>query len=150
MASAFEGAPEESLNFAHGHTFAGNPLACAVGLAVVQEIIDQDLCAKAERLGLYLRQKLSCLKKYGVVREIRGKGILLGVELVKDTKTMQPFPALGKALKKTALENGLVMRVDPSWFAVAPPLIADEHNIDEMYDLIDRSLRAAVDTVSPK
>ena len=147
MAAAFEGTPEESMNFAHGHTFAGNPLACAVGLAVIQEIIDQDLCAKAERLGLYLRQKLSCLKKYGVVREIRGKGILLGVELVKDTKTMKPFPGLSKALKKAAINHGIVLRIDPDWFAVAPPLIAEEHDIDEMCELIDASLRSALENV---
>jgi adenosylmethionine-8-amino-7-oxononanoate aminotransferase len=150
LAAAFQGTPEESVQFAHGHTFAGNPLACAVGLAVIQEILDQDLCAKAERLGLYLREKLSCLKKYGVVREIRGKGILLGVELVKDTKTMQPFPALGKALKKAALQHGIVLRIDPSWFAVAPPLIAEESDIDEMCDLIDSSLRTALANVGSR
>ena len=76
MAEAFVGAPEENLNFAHGHTFAGNPLACAVGLAVIDEIVQQDLCAKAERLGDYLSARLECLKKLGVVREIRGKGVL--------------------------------------------------------------------------
>jgi adenosylmethionine-8-amino-7-oxononanoate aminotransferase len=147
MAAAFDGAPEESMYFAHGHTFAGNPLACAVGLAVLQEIIDRDLCAKAERLGAYIREKLACLKKYGVVREVRGKGILLGVELVKDTKTMQPFPALGRALKKAAIDQGIILRIDPNWFAVAPPLIAEEHDIDEMYDLIDASLRTALENV---
>ena len=150
MAAAFQGTPEESVHFAHGHTFAGNPLACAVGLAVIQEILDQDLCAKAERLGVYLRDKLVCLKKYGVVREIRGKGILLGVELVKDTKTMQPFPALGKALKKAALEHGIILRIDPSWFAVAPPLIAEEKDIDEMCELIDLSLRTALEDVGSR
>ncbi|MGA8593233.1 MAG: aspartate aminotransferase family protein [Bryobacteraceae bacterium] len=147
MAEAFRGAPEEGFHFAHGHTFAGNPLACAVGLAVLDEITESDLCAKAQRLGEYLRQRLMCLRKYGVVREVRGKGILLGVELVKDTKTMQPFPQLGNALKKTALENGIILRIDPSWFAVAPPLIAEETDIDEMCELIEASLRAALERV---
>jgi adenosylmethionine-8-amino-7-oxononanoate aminotransferase len=147
MAEAFRGTPEDAVHFAHGHTFAGNPLACAVGIAVIDEILEKDLCAKAERLGAYLRDKLSCLKKYGVVREIRGKGILLGIELVKDTKTMQPFPDLGKALKAAAIQHGIVMRIDPSWFAVAPPLIAEEKDIDEMCELIDASLRTALDQV---
>jgi adenosylmethionine-8-amino-7-oxononanoate aminotransferase len=136
------------VHFAHGHTFAGNPLACAVGLAVLQEIIDRDLCAKAEKLGAYLRQKLSCLKKYGIVREIRGKGILLGVEFVKDTNSMQPFPELGKQLKKAAIQHGIVLRIDPNWFAVAPPLIAEEEDIDEMVSLIDSSLRTALENVN--
>jgi adenosylmethionine-8-amino-7-oxononanoate aminotransferase len=147
MAQAFQGTPAENKQFAHGHTFAGNPLACAVGMAVIDEIVEQDLCSKALRLGEYLQQKLTCLKKYGVVREIRGKGILLGVELVKDTKTMQPFPELGNELKKTSLEHGIILRVDPSWFAVAPPLIAEEADLDEMCDLIDLSLRTALNRV---
>jgi adenosylmethionine-8-amino-7-oxononanoate aminotransferase len=147
MAEAFQGRPEENLHFAHGHTFAGNPLACAVGLAVIDEIVEKDLCGKAKRLGEYLRIKLADLKKYGVVREIRGRGVLLGVELVKDTNSMEPFPELGKELKRTALEHGLILRVDPTWFAVAPPLIAEEADIDEMCALIDASLRTAMERV---
>jgi adenosylmethionine-8-amino-7-oxononanoate aminotransferase len=147
MAQAFQGAPEENRQFAHGHTFAGNPLACAAGIAVIDEIVEENLSAKAQRLGAYLRDKLNCLKKYGVVREIRGKGILLGIELVKDTKSMQPFPQLGNELKKTALEHGIILRIDPSWFAVAPPLIAEESDLDEMCDLIDASLRSALSRV---
>ncbi|HTZ58506.1 MAG TPA: aspartate aminotransferase family protein [Acidobacteriaceae bacterium] len=147
LAEAFQGSPEENLHFAHGHTFAGNPLACAVGLAVVDEILQQDLCAKAERMGAYLRHRLADLKKYGIVREIRGRGVLLGVELVKDTRSMEPFPELGKELKRTALEQGLILRIDPTWFAVAPPLIAEEKDLDEMCSLIDASLRSALDRV---
>jgi adenosylmethionine-8-amino-7-oxononanoate aminotransferase len=147
MAHAFQGKPEENRQFAHGHTFAGNPLACAAGNAVIDEIVEQNLSSKALRLGEYLRAKLTCLKKYGVIREIRGKGILLGVELVKDTKSMLPFPQLGNELKKTALEHGVILRIDPSWFAVAPPLIAEEADLDEMCSLIDLSLRTALSRV---
>lgn len=144
MAEAFAGAPEENVHFAHGHTFAGNPLACAVGLAVIDEIVEKRLDEKAVRIGEYLRSRLECLKKYGVVREVRGRGILLGVEFVRDTKTMQPFPELGMALKKTALRNGVILRVDPTWFAVAPALIAEEADIDEMCGLIDQSVQDAL------
>jgi adenosylmethionine-8-amino-7-oxononanoate aminotransferase len=147
MAEAFFGPAEAEIQFAHGNTFAGNPLACAVGMAVIDEIVEKKLDQKARRLGQYLRTKLEGLKKYGVVREVRGKGVLLGVELVKDTRTNQPFPALGNALKKTALENGLIMRIDPSWFAVAPALIAKESDLDEMMGLIEKSFKEALDRV---
>lgn len=149
MAEAFQGTPQQNLYFAHGHTFAGNPLACAVGLAVISEIVEKDLCAKARSLGAYLQDRLACLKKFGVVREVRGRGILLGVELVQDTKTMQPFPELGKQLKKAALEHGIVLRIDPTWLAVAPPLIAEESDLEEMCDLIERALTTALDRVRP-
>jgi adenosylmethionine-8-amino-7-oxononanoate aminotransferase len=134
LAEAFDQGP--GTQFAHGHTFAGNPLACAAGLAVIQEIVEQDLCAKAERLGAYLFERLQCLKKLGVVREIRGRGILLGVEFNQ--------PELGLRLKKTALQNGIILRVDPSWFAVAPPLIAEESDLDEMCGLIEKSVKEAL------
>jgi adenosylmethionine-8-amino-7-oxononanoate aminotransferase len=148
MAEAFRGAPEDNLHFAHGHTFAGNPLACAVGLAVISEIVQKDLCAKVRSLGQYLRDRLARLNKFGVVREIRGRGTLLGVELVRNTTTMQPFPELGRELKKAALEQGIILRIDPTWFAMAPPLIAEQSDLEEMCDLIERSLCTALTRVA--
>jgi adenosylmethionine-8-amino-7-oxononanoate aminotransferase len=147
MGDAFLGPADADLQFAHGHTFSGNPLASAVGIAVIDEILDLDLSPKARRLGQHLCARLERLKQHGVVREVRGKGILLGVELVKDTRTMAPFPELGNALKRTALDNGLIMRIDPSWFAVAPALIAEEADLDEMCELIDKSLVQALEIV---
>lgn len=148
MAAAFWGTAADDVQFAHGHTFAGNPLACAVGMAVIDEIVENRLDAKARIMGEYLRARLERLKQYGVVREVRGKGILLGVELVKDTRTLEPFPELGTALKKTALKNGLILRVDPCWFAVAPALIASESELDEMCGLIEKSLVEAMEQVA--
>lgn len=144
MADAFFGPPEAGVQFAHGHTFAGNPLACAVGMAVVDEMLERRLEEKAVRLGDYLASRLECLKKFGVVREVRGKGVLRGVELVKDTRTMEPFPALGKALKRTSIENGIILRADPTWFAVCPPLIAEESDLDEMCSLVEKSFADAL------
>jgi adenosylmethionine-8-amino-7-oxononanoate aminotransferase len=150
MADAFYGPAEANLEFAHGHTFAGNPLSCAAGIAVIDQIVEEGLSEKAQRLGDHLEARLRGLKKYGIIREVRGKGVLRGVELVKDAETMEPFPAgakLGEALKKTALDNGLIMRINPDWFAVSPALIADESDIDEMCDLIEKSLEDALDLV---
>jgi len=85
-----------------------------------------------------------------VVREVRGRGLLRGVELVKSTETKEPYPELGKALKWTALDNGLIMRIDPTWFAVAPALVASQSEIDEMCGLIERSLQQALEVVSSR
>jgi len=147
MAAAFWGTAADEVQFAHGHTFAGNPLASAVGIAVIDEIAGNQLEVKARCMGEYLRNRLEGLKKYGVVREVRGKGVLLGVELVKDTATLEPFPELGAALKRTAIENGIILRIDPSWFAVSPALIASEDELDEMCGLIETSLVEALDQV---
>jgi adenosylmethionine-8-amino-7-oxononanoate aminotransferase len=147
MAAAFWGTAADEVQFAHGHTFAGNPLASAVGIGVIDEIVGNQLEVKARCMGEYLRNRLEGLKKYGVVREVRGKGVLLGVELVKDTATLEPFPELGAALKRTAIENGIILRIDPSWFAVSPALIASEDELDEMCGLIETSLVEALDQV---
>jgi adenosylmethionine-8-amino-7-oxononanoate aminotransferase len=151
MGEAFYGPMDTGVEFAHGHTFAANPLACAVGMAVIDEIVEKELDKKAQRLGRYLVKRLEGLKKYGVVREVRGKGILQGVELVEDAATMEPFPEnckLGDALKHTSAKNGLIMRISPDWFAVAPPLIAEESDIEEMCDLIEKSLKDALEIVN--
>ena len=60
---------------------------------------------------------------------------------------MKPFPELGLALKKTALRNGIILRVDPTWFAVAPALIAEESDIEEMCGLIEKSVSDALEMV---
>jgi 4-aminobutyrate aminotransferase-like enzyme len=99
-------------------------------------------------MGEYLASKLEGLKKYGVIREVRGRGMLRGVELMRDNGVPQPFPELGRALKRTTLNNGLIMRVDPTWFAVAPALIAEKEDIDELVDLIERSLLDALEFVN--
>jgi adenosylmethionine-8-amino-7-oxononanoate aminotransferase len=144
MAEAFYGSGSDGVEFAHGHTFAGNPLSCAVGIAVIDEIVEKKLDRKAQELGAYLAEKLEGLKSYGVIREVRGKGVLRGVELVKDVQHMQPYPELGEALKTCALKNGLIMRIDATWFAVAPPLIAEKADIDFMCELIEKSLSDAL------
>jgi adenosylmethionine-8-amino-7-oxononanoate aminotransferase len=151
MAGAFYGPAEAKIAFAHGHTFAGNPLACAAGCAVIDEIVENQLDLKARRLGAVLEQRLEALKCHGVIREVRGKGTLRAAELVRDTKTMEQFPnggKLGDALKRTALDNGLIMRIDSDWFAVSPPLIADETDIHELCDRIERSLLQAMELVN--
>ena len=153
MADAFFGPPQADVQFAHGHTYAGNPLACAVGIAVVREIVENDLCRKARELGDYLAEKLEGLKKLGVVREVRGKGVFRGVELVQDAATNHPFPPgrkLGTFLKKTAIRNGLIMRIDPDWFAVCPALIADRADVDALCGLIEKSLTDALDLMASK
>ena len=147
MGDAFFGTVEAEVHFAHGHTYAANPLACAVGIAVIDEIIEKKLDQRAHEMGDYLAGKLEGLKRHGVIREVRGKGMLRGVELMRGDGKMSPFPELGMALKKTALNNGLVMRVDPNWFAVAPALIAEKSQIDELCELIERSLLDALESV---
>jgi adenosylmethionine-8-amino-7-oxononanoate aminotransferase len=147
LADGFYGPLDSNVQFQHGHTFAGNPLAAAASIATIDELVEGDYAARARRLGDRLRRRLEGLKSTGVVREVRGLGVLLAVELVQDATTNEPFPAdrkLGEALRMTALDNGLILRIDPDWFAVCPPLIAEDGDIDDLADRIERSLEQAL------
>jgi adenosylmethionine-8-amino-7-oxononanoate aminotransferase len=150
IAETFFGEEEDEVQFAHGHTYANFPLGNAVAIEVLNIMEEEKLAERARKLNTRIVHRLEKLKEYGVIREVRGKGVLIGVELVENTDTNKPFSEgnkLGNALKKTAIENGIIMRIDPDWFAVAPPITATDEEIEEMCDLIEKSLVDALKIV---
>ncbi len=141
VADAFRGDPAENPGFVEGHTFEGNPLACAAGLAVLEEIVERDLCTNARERGEQLKQGLQSLDRHGIVGDVRGKGLFLGVEWVKDPATKQQFdPPIGVEIGKRALKNGLLTRFDPHWLAIGPALTLTEEQADEIIRLLDQSV----------
>ena len=152
VAKAFWGKLEDEVEFSHGHTYAGNPLSVAAGLACIQEIIERDLPENAKEMGAYMRNKLEeGLGRFGIVGEVRGKGLMIGVELVKNSETQEPFPGnekIGVKIGKEALKNGLITRFDPNWLAFAPPLIIDKSDVDEMIKVLLTSVENVMKTVS--
>ncbi|MBI2804455.1 MAG: aspartate aminotransferase family protein [Planctomycetes bacterium] len=144
IADAFWGPISENPGFVEGHTFEGNPISCAAGIAVLREILERDLCANARTQGARLKagfQKLA--DKYGVIGDIRGKGLFLGMEFVKNPRTKEQFPqtvAFGTQVGKQALANGLLCRFDPHWLAFGPALVVTAEQIDEMLSILDRSM----------
>jgi len=144
IADVFWGPIAENPGFVEGHTFEGNPISCAAGLAVLQEILERDLCANARVQGQRLRAGLERLsKKHGVIGDIRGKGLFQGIEFVRDPATKQRFtcdPAFGVRVGRRALQNGLLTRFDPHWIAVGPALISTAEQIDEIVAILDRSM----------
>lgn len=142
IADAFWGPISENPGFVEGHTFEGNPVSCAAGIAVLREIIEHDLCANARTQGARLKAGFERLaEKYGIIGDIRGKGLFLGIEFVKNRKTKEQFPnAIGVQIGKKALANGLLCRFDPHWLAFGPALIVTAEQIDEMLAILDRSM----------
>lgn len=146
IADAFWGDPAVNPGFVEGHTFEGNPMSSAAGLAVLDEIIERDLCANARAMGQRLRDGLESLRKYGVIGDIRGKGLMQGIEFVSDLETKCRFePAIGQRIGRKALENGLLTRFDPHWLALGPPLIVTADQIDQMVSILDRSISEVLD-----
>lgn len=129
--------------FAHGFTYAGNPLACSAGLAVIEEIQTHGLIENAEYRGVLLKSRLTGLMScYPFIGDVRGLGLLLAFEFVSDRATMAPLPAALNAherLVDIAYENGLIIYsrrtrggLEGDHFLICPPMIITEEQIDEI------------------
>lgn len=144
IADTFWGPIEKNPGFVEGHTWEGGPVACAGGIAVIREILERDLCRNAREQGVRLKAGFEALaEKYGVIGDIRGKGLFWGIEFVADLKTKAQFPAkpgFGVRVGRRALEHGLLCRFDPHWIAFGPALTVTAEQIDEMLAVLDRSL----------
>ncbi|MHB1417649.1 MAG: aminotransferase family protein [Chloroflexota bacterium] len=143
---AFLGEAGERKEFHHGHTYGGNPVACAAGIAVLTQIREQGLVQQAAENGQYLRGKLEEMyAKYSIIGEVRGAGLLQGVEFVKDRATKELFTEAkpGKVVEQAAKERGMIMRCGDEYVAFAPPLITTKGDIDEMCAILDESVAVA-------
>ncbi len=132
---AIESAPEAEM-WMHGYTYSGHAAACAVGLANLAIMEREDLAGRSKRLGPYLHAGLSKLLEFPFVGEVRGQGLLCGVEIVTDKETRQPDMALAGRIAKLCLDRGLRTRVVGSTLAFSPPLIITEAEIDRMVETL--------------
>ena len=144
IADTFWGPVETNPGFVEGHTNEGHPVACAIGIAVIREILERDLLANARQQGDRLKAGFQALsEKYGVIGDIRGRGLFYGIEFVADLKTKAQFPnkpGFGVKVGRRALEHGLLCRFDPHWIAFGPALSVTAEEIDEMLAVLDRSM----------
>ncbi len=144
IADAFWGPVETNPGFVEGHTFEGNPISCAAGIAVLREILERDLLANTRTQGARLRQGFERLMaKYDVIGDLRGKGLFQAMEFVADRATKSRLPAnpgFGVEVGRRALANGLLCRFDPHWIAFGPPLVSTAEQIDEMVAILERSI----------
>lgn len=142
--SAFWGEDDANIQFAHGHTYAGNPISCAAGLAVIEVVERDNLLANGQKIGDHIRQRLRKeVAELGVLGEVRGKGCLTAVEFVEDMVTNRPFPPerkFGKQVERRLVNAGLILRCDPDWIAFGPPLITTLEQADEMVDIFIKCL----------
>mgnify|MGYP000373652971 CR=1 FL=1 len=140
----------EGGGFPHGHTYAGNPLACATGLAVIEAIRNEGLLSNVTARGKQLRAGLQAMaERHAVIGDIRGEGLLYGVELVADRKTASPFPAADNIflrVTRLARDEGLLIYprrpldgVAGDHFLVSPPFTISAEELDELLARMDRA-----------
>jgi 2,2-dialkylglycine decarboxylase (pyruvate) len=125
-----------------------------VGLAVLQVIEQENLVARAQKMGAYLRGRLEELQqRHEAIGDVRGLGLLLGVELVRDRASRAPAHELGALTTAKCFENGLSMNIRRrpergSVWRIAPPLTVSTEEIDRAVDILDRSLRDSLDELA--
>jgi len=144
VSDAFEA---DNAAFVHGYTYAFNPVTSAVGLKVLKILEDERLVENAKFMGDYLAERLSTLEELSVVGNVRGKGLLFGVEFVKNKEKKDPFPPsdhMAYKIMKDLMNRGLVVYpgtgtkdgISGDHVIVAPPLIIKKDEIDKIVQIL--------------
>ncbi len=130
-------------NFAHGFTYAGHPVAAAVALEVQKIYAEMDIVARAKRLGPVLQSTLGALRSHPLVGDVRGIGLILGMELMRDGEKRIAFDSalkVGARVDAAATRHGLILRVVGDRLVFAPPLVIEAHEIEEIGERLQRAL----------
>jgi adenosylmethionine-8-amino-7-oxononanoate aminotransferase len=147
LATRFKG------RFHHGHAYAGNPLGAAVGAKVLEIIKRENLVSNAKQQGEYLKERLEELSnRHPTIGEVRGLGLAVGAELVKDRASKQPFPReanFSMRLAKAARERGLLISAPSGNLAagggadqlrLTPPMVISQDELDVVVDVLGQAL----------
>lgn len=148
VAEAFLGAPEDGVQFVHGNTYGGNPLAAAAGCAIIGQIQERNLIGNASDVGGYLGERLAEEGEQSeFVGDVRGAGLLWGLEFVKDKTTKEQFEredALAPLVTKLAMEEeSLIVRSNLHILQVSPPLITTKDEVDDLVGRLFSAIRNA-------
>jgi L-2,4-diaminobutyrate transaminase len=145
------GASRDIGTFAHGFTYSGHPIGAAAALANLDIILGEDLVGNAERVGSHLQTRLRAMfDAHPLVGEVRGVGLIAGIELVADRASKRPFDSEKKVASRVAqrcLEEGLIVRALPAGdvLAFSPPLCITREEVDEIVTRFGRGLDAVAD-----
>jgi 4-aminobutyrate aminotransferase len=130
---------------AHGNTYGGNPLCCAAALATL-DLIETQYLANAAQVGEYFIERLRELQnRFDCIGDVRGKGLMLAIELVEDRKTKTPAARLSETVITQAFHHGLaLLSCGQSAIRFMPPLLITKADVDEAISLLTASLEAAL------
>jgi 4-aminobutyrate--pyruvate transaminase len=132
--------------FAHGFTYSGHPVCCAVALEALALYEERDILSHVRKVAPRLQDGLRRFQSHPLVGEVRGIGLIAGVELVRDKATKAPFPpaaGVGPAIQARCQAQGVILRAMGDTIAFCPPLIITEAEIDEMLARFGRGLDEA-------
>ena len=140
--------PEIAASFNNGmeyfNTFGGNPVSCAIGLAVLQVIADEQLQANALLVGNYLLQRLrDLLDRHTLIGDVRGLGLFIGIELVLDRETLEPAAEQASYIANRMRERGILISTDGplhNVLKIKPPLVFNQENADFLVATLEQLL----------
>ncbi len=126
------------------NTFGGNPVSCAAGLAVLDVLEGEGLQSNAERVGKYMKAKLAALgKSHAAIGDVRGAGLFIGVDLVRDRETREPAPDLARQVADGMREAGVLIGIDgpaANVLKIRPPMPIQEAHADLLVAALDAQL----------
>lgn len=140
--------PEIARSFDNGmeyfNTFGGNPVSCAIGMAVLDVIEDENLQAKAKSVGAYLMKGLQELKRrYEIIGDVRGLGLFIGVEFVRNTHKLIPAAEEASMVTNALRDRGILLSTDGpdhNVLKIKPPMVFNQNNADQLVDTLDSVL----------
>ena len=145
---AFMAPATQSKQFFHGHTFGGNPLAAAAALASLDLLEQNDTVGSVPAKAKQLRDGLSRIADHSHVGSIRGRELMVGIELVADRDTKAPFDSsqqVGRRVCEAAIERGVWIRPLGDVIIVMPPLVTDDENLDMLANVVCDAIEATFD-----
>ncbi len=132
------------------NTYGGNPVSCAAGLAVLEAVEEEGLQENAQRVGAYLKSGLKELqKKHGLIGDVRGRGLFLGVELVRNRETLEPATEEASLVIEKMKDLGVLVSTDGPFrnvIKIKPPLVFNERNANQLIDALDLALKMGTHT----
>jgi 2,2-dialkylglycine decarboxylase (pyruvate) len=136
-----------------GHSHTNDPLACNAAIATLKVLVEDNLPARARQIGAYWKNHLTSLhQRYEQIGDVRGRGLIQGLEFVKDREHKEPFYDLGKAIYDECFRSGLVFSVrrQGSVIRFVPPFSTTEAQLDSAAEVLDKGIAAALDRLVRK
>ena len=130
-----------------GHSHSNDPMPCNVGIASIDIILEEMLVDVSKRIGAYWREHLERLAmKHEVIGDVRGRGLLQGIELVTNRQTREPAYEQGRSIGRWCLDNGLILSVrrQGSVFRFVPPFTTTEAQLDQAAEILDQAITRAI------
>jgi 4-aminobutyrate aminotransferase len=134
----------------HGNTFGGNPISCAAALATI-ELIENEYLQNAAMMGDYIMAKLQEMQsRYPHIGQVRGKGLMIGIEFVQDRSTKEPVEKLRDDIVDNAFKSGLLLLgCGKSTIRLSPPLNVTRQEVDEALAILDEAIQLAEKEILP-